>query len=164
MYVYYIYKCINITYTLYSILMSTCGIVVTQYIGWGCQSPNPTKCTVYSGNFVFNLCDALQECNPAVKQDLPILHFFFLLLLLLLLQPPPSLSPLLLLITWHPHTQQNVILCSKLVTCLAWNLRNKTYSNLMLETETHLFFLQTKNVILKFYVWNFITLNAVDNL
>ena len=21
---------------------------------------------------MFNLCDALQECNPAVKQDLPI--------------------------------------------------------------------------------------------
>jgi len=45
---------------------------------------------------VFNLCDVLQEGNPAVKQDLPILYLF--LLLLLLLPQPPTLSPLLLLL------------------------------------------------------------------
>ena len=31
---------------------------------------------------MFNLCDALQECNPAVKQDLPIVTS----------PPPPPLS------------------------------------------------------------------------
>jgi len=38
----------------------------------------------------------LQEGNPAVKQDLPILHPFILLLPLLL--QPPTLPPLLLLL------------------------------------------------------------------
>jgi len=28
---------------------------------------------------VFNLCDVLQECNPVLKQDLPILHLLLLL-------------------------------------------------------------------------------------
>jgi hypothetical protein len=46
---------------------------------------------------VFNLCDVLQEGNPVLKQDLPILYLFFLLLLLSLLLQPPTLSLLLLL-------------------------------------------------------------------
>jgi hypothetical protein len=47
-------------------------------------------------NFEFNVCDVLQECTTAVKQNLPILHLLLLLHLrlllflhLLLLQSPP---------------------------------------------------------------------------
>ena len=58
---------------------------------------------------MFNLCHVLQECNLAVKQDLPTV-----------ISPPPPLAaaaaalPLPLLITYDTHTKQNVILCSKL--------------------------------------------------
>jgi len=46
------------------------------------------------------LCDVLQECDPAVKQDQPTLHLLLILLL----------------ITYdtNSHTQKNVTLCSKL--------------------------------------------------
>jgi len=49
---------------------------------------------------VFNLCDVLQECNPAVKQDLPIVT-----------SPPPAAAANYIRQT---HTKQNVILCCKL--------------------------------------------------
>jgi hypothetical protein len=52
--------------------MSTSGIVI-YYIGWGSQSPNPTKYTVLNGNFVFDLDDIFQEHNPGIQQDLPVL-------------------------------------------------------------------------------------------
>jgi len=57
---------------------------------------------------VFNLCDVLQEGNPAVKQDLPILHLSFLLLLML---QPPTQAPLLLLllITYDTHRLSHYI-------------------------------------------------------
>jgi hypothetical protein len=46
----------------------------------------------------------MQECNPAVKQDLPILHQ---LLLLLLLLGHPQFPPLpLLLLTYNTHTTE----------------------------------------------------------
>jgi len=51
---------------------------------------------------VFNLCNVLQEGNPPVKQDLPILHLSFLLFLLSLLLQAPTQSPLLL-ITYDTH-------------------------------------------------------------
>ena len=31
----------------------------------------PKKYTIKNGNFMFNLCDVLQECNLTLKQDLP---------------------------------------------------------------------------------------------
>jgi len=49
-----------------------------------------------------SICDVLQEGNPAVKEDLPILHH--LLLHLLLLHPPTMPLIPLLLISYNTHT------------------------------------------------------------
>ena len=53
--------------------MSASDIVI-NYIGWGCQSPNPRKYTVLNGNFVFNLCELFKEHNLGAKSDLPSLN------------------------------------------------------------------------------------------
>jgi len=34
---------------------------------------NPRKYTILNGDFVFDLRDVFQDCNPDVKQDLPVL-------------------------------------------------------------------------------------------
>ena len=52
--------------------MSSSGIVI-YYMGWGSQTPNPTKYTVLNGNFVFDLDDIFQQNNPGIQQDLPVL-------------------------------------------------------------------------------------------
>ena len=57
---------------------------------------------------MLNLCDVLQECNIAVKQDLPIVR-----------SPPPPLAAAAAATTTaaaanNAHTEKNVILCSKL--------------------------------------------------
>ena len=56
---------------------------------------------------MLNLCDVLQECNIAVKQDLPIVT-----------SPPPPLAAAAAATTTaaanNAHTEKNVILCSKL--------------------------------------------------
>jgi hypothetical protein len=53
---------VSIKYTLYCSLMSTSGIVI-QYRRSDCQSPSPYKIYCLNVNFVFNLCDVLQQCN-----------------------------------------------------------------------------------------------------
>ena len=42
---------------------------------------------------MFNVCDVLQECNTAIKQDLPTLHLLFLLQLVPSIPGPPHLIP-----------------------------------------------------------------------
>ena len=61
---------------------------------------------------MLHLCDVLQECNPAVKQDLPTLPT----------SPPPCANNTVTAAAaannlQHTHTQQNIVLWSKF--CLA---------------------------------------------
>ena len=80
------------------------GLVLVPTPDWWRERPVVTS--INAGRKVLNLCDVLQECNPAVQQDLPILHLLLLLLLLLLLIALDTHT--------HTHTKYNVILCSKL--------------------------------------------------
>ena len=57
---------------------------------------------------MFNLCDVLQQCNLAVKQDLPTVTSP---------PPPPAAAATTAAAAnnlQHTHTKQNIILCSKL--------------------------------------------------
>lgn len=63
---------IQYIYTL-QVCTSTSGIVI-DYIGGGCQSPNPKKYTVLNRNFVSNLHNIFQKCNPGKKWDLPVIY------------------------------------------------------------------------------------------
>jgi hypothetical protein len=36
------------------------------------------KCTVLNGNFAFTFCNVFQECNPGVKQELPVIDDLYL--------------------------------------------------------------------------------------
>ena len=67
-------------YILYrSVYPSTSGTVI-HYIGWSCQSPNLRTYSVSNGNSVLELRNfdmhILRECNPSVKQDLPVQRWY----------------------------------------------------------------------------------------
>jgi hypothetical protein len=56
-------------YVLYCPFMSTSGTAI-QYRRSGCQSPSPYKIYCLNVNFVFNLCDVLQQCTCCkIKPD-----------------------------------------------------------------------------------------------
>jgi hypothetical protein len=62
--------------------MFTSGVVI-RYIGWGCQSPNPWKYTIFKWEFCvpcarFRFPWLFQECIIGVKRDLSVRsHYSF---------------------------------------------------------------------------------------
>ena len=68
--------------------------------------PQSPQNALFKMGILCSICDVLQECNLAVKQDLPIAT-----------SPPPPLAAAAAannLRHTHTHTKHNVILCSKL--------------------------------------------------
>jgi len=73
-------------YSIYVLYLSvfTTGRVIC-YIGWVVYPLSPRKYTVLNGNFVFDLRDVFQDCNPSIKWGLSVHVFEFLFLGLVLI-------------------------------------------------------------------------------